>query len=59
MNKEIYIVEMFEDNVWVNHSYHQNEEWAIINADVAYNSHKSSVRVIKEGKIIYAIHADI
>jgi hypothetical protein len=57
--KDIYIVESFEDNNWIKQSYHQNEEWALINADVTYTSRKCAVRVIKDGKIFYEIRADV
>jgi hypothetical protein len=57
--KDIYIVESFEDNEWGSRSYHKNEEWALINADVTYTSRKCAVRVIKDGKIFYEIRADV
>lgn len=49
-----YRVEIFQDNHWRKWSTHKNIENAIFNADTIHQSRKVSVRIIYDGKIIYA-----
>jgi|GEM_PF-5813265 hypothetical protein len=51
-------VEIFTNNEWVINSWHKNLDHAIINAEVLYVSRKCDIRVINEGKIVWAKGGD-
>jgi hypothetical protein len=47
-----YRVEIFIRNNWAIHSWHKNEDFALINAETLHKSRKCDVRVINKGIII-------
>jgi hypothetical protein len=54
MKKKIkYIVERYEDKKWIFSSDHENREWAIINAEIIYDSRKLKIRIKHKGKVIF------
>jgi hypothetical protein len=52
---EMYIVDLFTDNNWSRHSWHNNQDIAEINAEVVVQSRKCNCRIVKEGTIISEI----
>lgn len=46
-------VELFVKNNWVRKSWHKNEEYAIINADMLSESRKCDARVICDGNVVH------
>jgi hypothetical protein len=45
-------IEAFVDNEWIVKSWHKNEDFALINAEVIHKGRKCDVRVINKGLII-------
>ena len=45
-------VELFINNNWVTHSWHKNEDFALINAENLSKSRKCYARVVLKGEII-------
>ena len=52
-------VEIFTNNEWMINSWHKNLDIAIINAEVLYASRKCDIRVISDGKIVWAKGGEI
>ena len=51
--KKKYIIEKYENRKWEFYSEHDNREYAIINAEVFYDSRKLKIRIKYNGKVIF------
>lgn len=57
--KNQHIVEVFINNEWQLHSWHDNKNYALINAETISNSRKCPARIIHGGKIIKEVGLNV
>ena len=48
-----YKVELFINNNWITHSWHKNEDFALINAENLSRGRKCDARVVFKGEVVY------